>query len=97
MASLDSAAPVREKAGELSDEQAYLATLQELLTCACSWEADARLLGNVRAADMVQALMFAIGLKTQLAERAAEVERLTKALANFRKVFGALAEEGIVT
>lgn len=37
-----------------------VATAKEMLECASSWEPDARLLGNIRAADMTYSLQWLI-------------------------------------
>ena len=41
-------------------------TLEELVRCAGSWDADARLLGNLRAADIVSAVSEALRITREL-------------------------------
>lgn len=68
-----------ENAGELRAPVKYppgvMATLAELYQCATSWESEARLLGNVRADDMAQALLYA----TEALRLFAEPEDVTPA------------------
>jgi hypothetical protein len=61
-----------------------LDTIAELLTCASSWNSEARLVGNVRAADMWRALYLARNALEEHDGVEAEVERLRGEVAQWR-------------
>ncbi len=60
-------------------------TLLETFDCANAWEAGVRLLGNVRAGDMAQAIHGAIVAVNAVPHLLAEVDRLRAQLADLRR------------